>query len=142
MFIGEYNHALDDKGRLAIPAKFRQLLRSGAVVTKGLDDCLVIYPKKEWEQLAGKIAALPFNKTHDRSLARFILAGAADADFDNQGRITLPEHLRKFASLNKKTVIAGLYNRLEVWNEATWNAYKAKNEKQSNQIAEALGEIN
>ncbi len=142
MFIGEYNHTLDDKGRLAIPAKFRALLRGGAVVTKGLDSCLVVYPKKEWATLADKIAALPFNKTNDRSLARFILAGAAEADFDNQGRISLPEHLRVFAKLHKKAVIAGLYSRLEIWDEAAWNKYKATNEKQSNQIAEALGEIN
>jgi len=142
MFIGEYNHSLDDKGRLAIPAKFRTLLRTGSVVTKGLDDCLVIYPKKEWDKLATKISALPFNKTNDRNLARFILAGASEADFDNQGRITIPDHLRKFCSLNKKAVIAGLYNRLEIWNETSWNLYKAKTEKQSNQIAEALGEIN
>lgn len=141
MFIGEYNHTIDDKGRLAIPAKFRALLRSGAVMTKGLDNCLVVYPKKEWNELAGKIAALPFNKTNDRNIARFILAGAADADFDNQGRVSLPEYLRDFAGLTKKAVIAGLYNRLEIWNEAAWNKYKAANEKQSNQIAEALGEI-
>jgi MraZ protein len=141
MFIGEYNHSVDDKGRLAIPAKFRASLRSGAVVTKGLDDCLVVYPKKEWTKLAEKIAALPFNKTNDRSLSRFMLAGAAEADFDNQGRITLPEHLRAFASLSKKAVIAGLYSRLEIWNEAAWNKYKATTEKQSNQIAEALEDI-
>ncbi len=141
MFIGEYNHTLDDKGRLAIPVKFRTLLKSGAVVTKGLDNCLVVYPKLEWEKMATKISSLPFNKTHDRSLARFILAGASEADFDNQGRITLPEHLRNFCKLNKKAVVAGLYNRLEIWNEASWKIYKTKTEKQSNQVAEALGEI-
>ncbi len=141
MFIGEYNHTLDDKGRLAVPAKFRQLLRGGSVVAKGLDNCLVLYPKKEWAKLAEKISALPFNKTNDRTIARFILAGAADADFDNQGRISLPEHLRAFAKLSKKAVIAGLYNRLEIWDEAAWQAYKKSTEKQSNQIAEALGEI-
>ena len=91
--------------------------------------------------MAEKISALPFNKTNDRTIARFILAGAADADFDNQGRISLPEHLRAFAKLSKKAVIAGLYNRLEIWDEAAWQAYKKSTEKQSNQIAEALGEI-
>ncbi len=141
MFIGEYNHTLDDKGRLAVPAKFRQLLRNGAVVAKGLDKCLVLYPKKEWDKLAEKISALPFNKTNDRSLARFILAGAIEADFDNQGRITLPDYLRSFAKLHKKAVIAGLYSRLEIWDETAWNLYKKATEKQSNQIAEALGEI-
>lgn len=138
MFIGEYNHSVDEKGRLAIPAKFRTLLRQGAVVTKGLDDCLVVYPKKEWLKLAEKLSSLPFNKTNDRSLARFMLAGASEADFDNQGRISLPEHLRQFAKLGKKAVIAGLYSRLEIWDEAAWNKYKSAAEKQSNQIAEAL----
>lgn len=141
MFIGEYNHAFDEKGRVAIPAKFRQLLRGGAVVTRGLDNCLVIYPKKEWATLAQKIASLPFNKANDRSLARFILAGAMDLDFDAQGRITVPEYLRAFAGLTKKAVIAGLYNRLEVWNESAWEKLKTTTEKQSNQIAEALGDI-
>lgn len=141
MFIGEYSHTIDDKGRVAVPAKFRQLLRGGAVVTRGLDNCLVVYPKKEWGKLADKIAALPFNKANDRSLARFILAGAMDVDFDGQGRVTLPEYLRDFAKLNKKAIVAGLYNRLEIWNEDSWNKFKSDTEKQSNQIAEALGEI-
>lgn len=127
---------------MAVPAKFRQLLRGGAVVTRGLDNCLVIYPKKEWKILAEKIAALPFNKTKDRQLSRFILAGAMEVDFDNQGRITVPEYLRLFAGLAKKAVVAGLYNRLEIWNESEWNKLKEQTEKQSNEIAETLGEIN
>lgn len=142
MFIGEYNHTIDEKGRIAVPSKFRQLLRGGAVVTRGLDNCLVVYTKKEWGKLADKIAALPFNKANDRSLSRFILAGAMEVDFDGQGRVTLPEYLRNFAKLNKKAVVAGLYNRLEIWNEEAWNTFKSATEKQSNQIAEALGEIN
>ncbi len=141
MFIGEYNHSFDDKGRVAIPAKFRHLLRGGAVVTRGLDSCLVIYPKKEWSKLADKISALPFNKANDRSLARFILAGAMEIEFDSQGRVTVPEYLRSFASISKKAVVAGLYNRLEIWNEAAWEKLKTATEKQSNDIAEALGEI-
>ncbi len=141
MFIGEYSHTIDEKGRVAVPAKFRQLLRGGAVVTRGLDACLVVYTKKEWIKLADKISALPFNKANDRSLARFILAGAMDVDFDGQGRVTLPEYLRDFAKLSKKVVVAGLYNRLEIWNEEAWNKFKMETEKQSNEIAEALGEI-
>ncbi len=141
MFIGEYSHTIDEKGRVAVPAKFRQLLRGGAVVTRGLDACLVVYTKKEWIKLADKISALPFNKANDRSLARFILAGAMDVDFDGQGRVTLPEYLRDFAKLSKKVVVAGLYNRVEIWNEEAWNKFKMETEKQSNEIAEALGEI-
>ncbi len=141
MFIGEYSHTIDEKGRIAVPAKFRASLRGGAVVTRGLDNCLVVYPKKEWGKLAEKISSLPFNKSNDRSLSRFILAGAMEVDFDNQGRITLPEYLRDFAKLSKKAVVAGLYSRLEIWNEDAWNTFKSATEKQSNQIAEALGDI-
>ena len=138
MFIGEYSHSLDDKGRLAIPAKFRAALKGGAVVTKGLDNCLFIYTKKEWEKIAVRMAALPFNKANDRALARHFLAGAMDVDFDTQGRINLPEYLRVFAGLKKKAIVAGLYNRLEVWDETSWNTYKKTTEKESNTIAEAL----
>lgn len=138
MFIGEYSHSLDDKGRLAIPAKFRSALKGGAIVTKGLDNCLFIYTKKEWDKIASKMSALPFNKSNDRALARHFLAGAMDVDFDSQGRVNLPEYLRAFAGLKKKVVVAGLYNRLEIWNEGSWNTYKAAIEKESNVIAEAL----
>ncbi len=138
MFIGEYRHALDDKGRLAIPAKFRAWLKNGGVVTKGLDNCLFLYTKKEWAAIAGRLAALPFNKANDRALARHFLAGAMDLDFDSQGRLNLPEYLRSFANLKKKVVIAGLYNRLEIWDETAWSSYKQKMEKDSNSIAEAL----
>ena len=126
MFIGEYNHNLDDKSRLAIPAKMRLGLKNGAVVTKGLDNCLFLYPKKEWQSIAAKMAALPVNKANDRALARHFLAGAMEVEFDSQGRITLPEYLRSFAGLKKKVVVAGLYNRLEIWDEAAWNKYKVE----------------
>jgi MraZ protein len=138
MFIGEYNHSLDDKGRMAIPTKFRAALKGGAVVTKGLDNCLFLYTKKEWSKIAERLAALPFNKANDRALARHFLAGAMDLEFDAQGRVMLPEYLRSFAGLAKKVVIAGLYSRLEIWDEAAWQAYKRKTDKSSNEIAEAL----
>ncbi len=141
MFIGEYKHNLDNKGRLAVPAKFRAILKGGAVVTRGLDNCLFLYSKKEWTELAKKISSLPINKANDRAFARLMLAGAMDVDFDNQGRIMLPEYLRKFARLKKKVVIAGLYDRLEIWDEAAWNKYKMGTEKKSSAIAEALGEL-
>jgi len=142
MFIGEYSHNLDNKGRLAVPAKFRVLLKDGAVVTRGLDNCLFLYPKKAWDELARKLANMPtISQPKARALARLMLAGAMDVEFDNQGRITLPEYLRKFARLNKGTIIAGLYDKLEIWEEHSWNRYKAKTEKDSNSIAEALGEM-
>ncbi|MFH1427959.1 MAG: division/cell wall cluster transcriptional repressor MraZ [Patescibacteria group bacterium] len=141
MFIGEYRHNLDSKGRLAIPAKFRATLKEGAVVTRGLDNCLFLYSKKEWQILAEKLAKLPISQAKARAFSRLMLAGAMDLEFDSQGRITLPEYLRKFAILKKKTIIAGLYDRLEIWDEIAWNKYKTGAEKKSSDIAEALGEL-
>jgi MraZ protein len=141
MFIGEYNHNLDDKGRLAIPAKFRAILKKGAVVTKGLDNCLFLYSKEQFEIIAQKFASLPISQAKARAFARHMLAGAMDVDFDVQGRINLPEYLRVFAGLKKSTIVAGLYNRLEIWDERQWNNYKASAEKNSNAIAEELGDL-
>ena len=141
MFIGEYSHNLDVKGRLAIPAKFRNMLKKGAVVTRGIDNCLFLYSKVEWEKIAKKLSQLPISQAKARAFSRLMLAGAMDVDFDNQGRIMLPEYLRSFAGLDKKTIVAGLYDRLEIWDEKAWNKYKAGTEKESAQIAEALGEL-
>ena len=141
MFIGEYNHNVDEKGRVAVPAKFRVELKGGAVIMKGFDKCLFLYTKEEFNQLAPKIANLPFNKTNDRDIARFLLGSAMEVDFDNQGRVTIPEYLRSFANLKKSVVITGLYNRLEIWNEADWQARRDNIEKESNTIAEAMGEL-
>jgi MraZ protein len=141
MFIGEYNHNLDDKGRLAIPAKFRALLKKGAVVTKGLDNCLFLYSSEQFKIIAQKFSALPVSQAKVRALSRHMLAGAMDVEFDNQGRITLPEYLRKFSGLKKSIIVAGLYNHLEIWDEASWNKYKAESEKNSNAIAEELGDL-
>ena len=141
MFIGEYNHSLDNKGRIAIPAKFRLALKKGAVVTKGLDNCLFLYSKEQFKEIAKKFAALPISQAKARAFSRHMLAGAMDVEFDNQGRITLPEYLRKFSSLKKKVVIAGLYDHLEIWDETAWDKYKGETEKNSNAIAEALGDL-
>ena len=139
MFIGEYQHNLDNKGRLAVPAKFRQMLAKGAVVTKGLDNCLFLYPKVKWEEMAQKFANLPVSQAKARAFARHMLAGAMPVEFDTQGRVTLPEYLRKFAQLKKEAIIAGLFDRLEIWDEGNWNKYKESTEKDSNEIAEAMG---
>jgi MraZ protein len=126
---------------MAVPAKFRAMLKEGAVVTKGLDDCLFLYPKTVWEELAKKLAAMPINQANSRAIARHMLAGAMDVNFDGQGRIMLPEYLRQFANLKKKVIVAGLFDRLEVWDESCWNNYKSGTEKRSVDIAEALGEL-
>lgn len=141
MFIGEYQHNIDQKGRLAIPVKFRQQLSKGAVVTRGLDNCLFLYTKAEWQKLADKLAALPISKANTRAFSRLMLAGAMDVRLDSQGRIILPDYLRKYATVKKKVVIAGLYSRLEIWDELLWQKYKASTEKSSTDIAEALGEL-
>ncbi len=141
MFIGEYSHNLDEKGRLAIPAKFRNHLKKGAIVTRGLDNCLFVYTQDEWAKLAEKLAALPMSQSNSRAFSRLMLAGAMDVEIDKQGRMVLPEYLRIFAELKKNVVIAGLYNRLEIWNQEKWNAYKTHTEAESGAIAEKLSEL-
>lgn len=139
MFIGEYRHTLDDKGRLSIPAKFRASLAHGAVVTRGLDRSLFLYAREEWDKVAAKIIALPIGQSDTRAFARLMLAGAMEADIDKSGRITLPEYLRQYASMGKSAVITGLGDRLEIWDEASWNAYTTMTENAGNDIAERLG---
>lgn len=138
MFIGEYLHNLDDKGRLAVPKKFRSDLSKGAVVTRGLDNCLFLYTKTEWKKLADKLAQLPFSQANTRAFARLMLAGAMDVTVDSQGRIMVPDYLRSFAGLKKEIIVAGLYNRLELWDQKNWEAYKSQTERESNTIAEQM----
>lgn len=141
MFIGEYHHTIDDKGRLAIPTKFRKDLKGGAVVTRGLDNCLFVYSMSEWKKLAEKLSALPFSQANARAFSRLMLAGAMDVEIDKQGRVVLPEYLRHYAGITKDAVVAGLYGRIEIWDKSSWDAYKAKTEKDSNDIAERMGEL-
>ncbi|MBI4449553.1 division/cell wall cluster transcriptional repressor MraZ [Candidatus Uhrbacteria bacterium] len=138
MFIGEYRHSIDEKGRLAVPTKYRERLSGGAVVTRGLDRCLFIYPSDAWQELAGRLAKLPLSKANTRSFARFLLAGAMDVELDKQGRIVVPEYLRSFAGVRKSVVIAGLYNRMEVWDVDAWERYRNGAERGSAEIAETL----
>lgn len=141
MFIGEYNHSLDEKGRMNMPAKFRRDLTAGAVITRGLDHCLFVYPKREWEAMAAKLAALPITQKNSRAFARLMLAGAWDAEVDSQGRVMIPEYLRTYASITKHVVVAGLYNRVEIWDEDAWRTYKAGAEEESDAIAESMGAL-
>ena len=141
MFIGEYTISMDAKGRIAVPAKFRTSLNANAVVTRGLDKSLFLYTKAEWETIATKLAALPLSKANSRAFARLMLAGAYDTELDKQGRIMIPEYLRKFGSLKKKVVVAGLYSRIEIWDYDAWQEYKASTERDSTAIAEGLGEL-
>ncbi|MBI5077674.1 division/cell wall cluster transcriptional repressor MraZ [Candidatus Falkowbacteria bacterium] len=141
MFIGEYNFSVDAKARIAIPAKFRVTLGHEFVITIGLDNCLSVYTKTEWTKLAEKLSSLPLGQANSRAFSRQMLGGAMDVRLDSQGRVILPDYLRKYAGINKKAVIVGLYNRLEIWDEAKWNSYKQRTAKQTNEIAEKLGEL-
>ncbi len=141
MFIGEFKHNLDSKGRIAIPAKFRSKLSDGAIITRGLDHCLFVFSNKEWEILAQKLIALPLAQANSRAFVRLMLAGAMDMELDKQGRILVPDYLREYAKLKKQTVIAGLYNRIEIWDSEEWKEYKAKTESASDEIAEKLSEL-
>src|SRR4051812_33159094 len=128
MLLGEYKHNLDTKGRMAIPAKFRDKLTAGAIITRGIDNCLFVFANAEWEILAQKLIALPLAQANSRAFVRLMLAGASDVALDTQGRILIPDYLRKYAGLKKETIVAGLYNRIEVWDEAAWITYKNKTE--------------
>ena len=141
MLLGEYKHSIDTKGRLAVPAKFREAMTRGAIITRGLDHCLFVFTKIEWEKLAEKLIALPIAQANSRAFARLMLAGATDVELDSQGRVLIPEYLRQYAGLSKQAVVAGLYNRIEVWDKEEWEKYKAKTESASDEIAEKLGEL-
>ena len=140
LFIGEYRHQLDDKGRLAIPAKFRNVLKKGAIVTKGLDGCLFLYTMQEWNKLVEKLGQMPLSSTAARAFSRLMLAGAFEVTVDAQGRVNLPNYLIDFAKLQTKnqTVVAGVLTRLEIWNEKAWDDYKRKTEPESERLAEDL----
>jgi len=141
MFIGEYTYTIDDKKRLAIPSRFRQLLGKKAVITRGLDTCLFLYPEKDWQELAVKLSKLPLSQANARGFARIMLAGASDVGLDKLGRILIPDYLKKYSSLKRKVVIAGLYNRIEIWDAQKWEEYKQKMEAGIGDMAEKLGEL-
>jgi len=141
MFIGEYIYLIDEKRRLSIPSKFRKDLGKGAVVTRGFDDCLVLYSIKEWEKSAQKLQDLPPARGEARGLVRIMFSGAADVDFDKLGRILIPDYLKNYAGLEKNVAIIGLGNRIEIWNQIKWQSYKAKTEPNVGNIAERLEEL-
>ncbi len=139
--MGEYEHAMDTKGRVALPARFRQDLGGSAIVTRGFDTCLFVYPENEWRTLAERIATLPIAQANSRAFARLMLAGAMEVTVDKQGRIMIPDYLRQYAKLSKKVVLAGLLTRLEIWDAQGWNDYRTETERNSGAIAEALQNV-
>lgn len=141
MLIGEYTHTIDPKKRLSLPSKFRKELGKRVIMTRGLDNCLFIYPINEWKKISEKLAGLPMGKSDTRGFNRFILAGAVEATIDSLGRILVPDFLRDFASLKDRVVLAGVQTRIEIWDERKWSDYKKKIERQADSMAEKLGEI-
>ncbi|GIO30536.1 MULTISPECIES: division/cell wall cluster transcriptional repressor MraZ [Paenibacillus] len=142
MFMGEFQHSIDDKGRLIIPAKFRELLGSSFVITRGLDQCLFVYPMNEWSVLEQKLKSLPLMKSDARAFTRFFFSGATECEWDKQGRVNLPGNLRGYAGLDKECVIIGVSNRVEIWSKDTWEAYFQQSEGTFNEIAEKLVDFN
>jgi MraZ protein len=138
MLIGEYQHSLDDKGRLTVPSRLREGLGDQFVVTKGLDTCLFVYPLAEWESLEGKLRALPFTSADVRSFVRLLFAGATVCELDKQGRILLPTNLRAHAHLDRDAVILGVASRVEIWDKVTWENYSTQAASSFEQVAEHL----
>ncbi|KJS84089.1 MAG: cell division protein MraZ [Peptococcaceae bacterium BICA1-8] len=138
MFMGEYQHTIDDKGRLIMPAKFRDDLGEKFVVTKGLDGCLFVYEMDEWQVLETKLRNLPFTKADARAFARFFFSGATECELDKQGRILLPTNLRDHAQLQKDVFIIGVSSRLEIWSKEVWEDYSSKTEASYEELAEKM----
>ena len=141
MFIGEFEHTVDDKGRIAIPARFRARLAGGLVVTRGLDGCLFVYPLADWTALAERIAALPMTQAGARQFQRLMFAGAADCQADGQGRIVLPAYLRQYAGIERDAVVIGVHTRVEIWSKARWDEERARVETAGDTIAGQLASL-
>lgn len=138
MFMGEYRHSIDEKGRLIIPSKFRYELGDKFIVTKGLDGCLFVYSRSEWDIIVSKLKVLPFTKKDARVFMRFFLSGATECEFDRQGRINVTSPLVEYAELTKECVIIGVNDRLEIWSKIRFDNFFKGNEDNLSDIAENL----
>ena len=140
MFLGEYQHNIDPKGRLIIPSKFRELLGEHFVLTKGLDGCLFVYPMEGWNELEDKLKSLPLTQKDARAFARIFFSGASEGELDKQGRVLLPPNLRTYAHITKETMIIGVGTRFEIWDLDTWQQYNQESDKSFEQLAELMGQ--
>jgi MraZ protein len=140
MFLGEYRHNLDYKGRLAVPKKFRKQLASGAILTKGLDGCLFLYPRQAWERLTSRLKELSVTEADTRAFERYLFGGATQVEFDPLGRIKIPEYLLAYATLKKEAILVGILERVEIWDQEKWNKLAGKLEKKGEEVAEKLSE--
>ena len=141
MFIGEYQHTTDEKGRLIIPSKFREPLGGDFVMTKGLDNCLFVYPKSEWEVIESKLRSLPLTNKDARAFVRFFFSGASECALDKQGRVLIPGNLREHSKIDKDTVIIGVSTRLEIWSKSEWENYNDDDSLSYDSIAEKMSEL-
>jgi len=141
MLIGEHIHTLDAKKRLALPVKFRKELGKKVVLTHGLDNCLFLYPIKEWGGVSTKLSELGVGQSDTRSFNRFMLAGATETFIDKIGRILIPDFLKDFAGLKSKVAIIGVHSRIEIWDDKKWQAYKARIQNKADELAQKLGDI-
>ena len=141
MLIGQYNHSIDDKKRLAIPNKFKSVFGKKVVVTRGLDTCVFVYTIKEWGKIAEKLVSGSLGSKDSRDLNRFFLSGATEVEVDGAGRILIPEYLKEFAKLKDKVIFAGLYSRAEIWNEEEWEKKQNDVSSRADEVAGKLQEI-
>lgn len=141
MFIGEYNHTLDNKSRITIPSKFRETLGEDFVITKGLDSCLFIYPKEEWKIFEDKLKTLPLTNKDARAFVRFFFAGASECTLDKQGRVLIPPNLREHSGIEKDAVIIGVATRIEIWSSTNWKEYTEDDNLSYESIAENMQEL-
>lgn len=141
MFMGEYSHTIDAKGRIIVPVKFRESLGDNFVVTKGLDNCLFVYTKEDWQKFEEKLRALPLTNKDARKFTRFFLAGAAEMEVDKQGRILIPSVLREFAALEKDVVFVGVGSRIEIWNRAGWDESISGYDDDMDEVAENMDSL-
>ena len=142
MFMGEFEHSIDNKGRLIIPAKFRNQVGSTCVVTRGMDHSLSVYTMEEWDKVKQRLAQLPSTKGNARKFVRFIFSAATECEFDKQGRINIPQNLLTHAEIDKKCAIIGVSSHLEIWDADNWSTYQADAAEDFDDIAEEIGDLN
>ncbi|QUH32099.1 division/cell wall cluster transcriptional repressor MraZ [Vallitalea guaymasensis] len=141
MFIGEYKHSIDDKGRLIVPAKFRALLGETFYLTKGFDNCLMVYTEEEWNKFIEKLNNNPMKKKDARRIQRFFIASANECNLDKQGRILIPSHLREYSVLEKEVILIGVSNRVEIWSKENWEDYNADEDIDISELAEDMEDL-
>ena len=141
MLLGEYEHSIDTKGRIAMPAKLREGLGGKFIITKGLDGCLFVYAMDEWQRVEQKLASLPMSRKTARDFTRFLFGGACEGECDKQGRVLLPASLRRYAGLEREAVIVGVGSRAEIWDAAKWQQYNEESAEDVNELAGQLADL-